>query len=146
MTGEQLVQLMQDPDLCECIHRIARRFSKCIEDQEEYIDDAWLRIAEKPQDKTQEYYEHEAFRAIDAAYHRKRYANVEKKNPENLNGISENRVKKLPKDAIHLHGNKYLNPTPEKLSHWYYDKEWEEYGIEKDGYQVRTFYEIIVTT
>jgi hypothetical protein len=142
MTGERLAALMIDKRLNAALAKVARRYSKDIQDQEEYIQDAWIRIAEQQDDMSLEYYENQGRLSIKAAYYRKRYGNVQKKTSDNLYGISD---RTIPRDAIPLGRGRYLCPKPEKLSSWYYDKEWEEYGLDKN-YQVVSYYEIIVST
>ena len=147
MTGEQLVGLMRDNHMRRIVHRAARRYTKCPEDIEEYMDDAWMRIADCHPDKSAEYYERQARMAIRAAYQRKRYWSVKEIPDKNLNGISESPTPNVvPKNAIPLGRGRYLKYKPEKLSQWYYDGEWEEYGLDKNSVQVRSFYEIVVVT
>jgi len=42
VTGEKLAELMTNPEMRRMVAKAARRYTKCIEDQEEYIDDAWV--------------------------------------------------------------------------------------------------------
>lgn len=143
MTGERLVELMQDKHMCRAVYKAARRYTKCPEDIEEYMDDAWMRIADCHEDKADAYYELQAKRAIRAAYQRRYRVYAEK--PRNVNGISERPIsKRIPRDALPLGGGRYLKYKPEKLSQWYYDGEWREYGLDRDSVQVRTFYEVVV--
>lgn len=145
MTGERLAQLMMDPRMKRIVARAARRYTKCIEDQEEYIDDAWVRISKCHDDASDEHLEREARRAVNAARMRRAY--VQKKPVENLHGISEDCIKKYKRsDLMPLGRGRYLVLKPEKLSGWYYHKEWEDYGLPEDGIQVRTYYEIVVST
>jgi len=145
MTGERLAQLMIDPHMKAIVHKAARRYTKCPEDQEEYMQDAWMRIAGCDDDKSDEYLETQGKLAIKASYYRKRYSNVQKEIPQNLYGISVRTVpKRVPRDALALGRGRYLLRKPEKLSSWYYDGEWKDYGLDKDGVQVRTFYQIVV--
>lgn len=147
MTGEELVALMQDKTMRRAVHKAARRYTKCPEDIEEYMDDAWMRIAECHADKTSEYYEAEAKRAVKASQMRRlreRWGD-HKKPSDIVVGISESpKSKRIPRNALKLGRGRYLQYKPEKLSQWYYDGEWREYGLHKDGMQVRTFYEIVV--
>ena len=145
MTGEQLVGLMRDKHMRRIVHRAARRYTKCPEDIEEYMDDAWMRIAECHADKTPEYYANHARRAVHASYMQRWRVHAEK--AQNVNGISESPTPNVvPKNAIPLGRGRYLKYKPEKLSQWYYDGEWKEYGLDKDAVQVRSFYEIVVVT
>ena len=145
MTGDELVKLMRDPAMKRAVYKAARRYTKNIENIEEYMDDAWMRIADCDIGKTVEYYTIESRRAVRAAYDRKRYWSVGKNKAENPNGISESPIpKRVPKNAAPLGRGRYLVMKPEKLSQWYYDGEWKDYGLSKDGMQVVTFYEIVV--
>lgn len=141
MTMEEFMSVHHDPEVDRLVWRAARRFTKCPEDQEEYVNDAWMRICEAPAGKRAEFYGNVAQKAIRAAYMRKRYVPASVK--KNLNGISED--VKIPRSGLKLLGrDRYLVLKPEKLSSWYYHGEWAEYGLPKDGYQVRTFYKIVV--
>lgn len=145
MTGERLVELMQNKRMKQVVYKAARRYTKCPEDIEEYMDDAWMRIADCNDDKTDEYYERQARLAIKASYYRKRYAgSVQKTERRNLYGISESpKCKRIPRNALPLGHGRYLHYKPEKLSKWYYDGEWRDYGLDKNNVQVMAFYEIV---
>lgn len=124
------------------VHKAARRYTKNTEDIEEYMDDAWMRIAECHADKTSEYYEREMHRAVRASYQRRYRVYADR--AENVNGISESpKSNSIPRNALPLGRGRYLKYKPEKLSSWYYDGEWRDYGLQKEGVQVRTFYEIV---
>lgn len=143
MTGEELVALMRNKAMSRAVYKAARRYTKNPEDIEEYMDDAWMRIAECHAGLTHEYYVTQARLGVKASYDRQWY--VRKKNTEIPNGISESpKSKRIPRNALALGRGRYLKYKPEKLSQWYYDGEWKEYGLHKDGVQVRTFYEIVV--
>lgn len=141
MTGEELVALMRDRSMSRAVYKAARRYTKNPEDIEEYMDDAWMRIAECHADKTHDYYTRQARRAVHASYMQKWRVHTEK--AQNVNGISDS-PKSRPRNALDLGRGRYLKYKPEKLSQWYYDGEWREYGLDKDSVQVRTFYEIVV--
>lgn len=143
MEGMEIAKLMMDSELKAALAKHARRYSSNVEDQEEFIDDAWIRIAEKREGMTMEYYEDEGRKAIQAAYMRNHYR-VYINSTENVNGISE-RPAQIPKNAIPLGNGRYLCPEPEKLDSWYYEGEWLDYGLEKDC-TVRRFYRIAVCT
>lgn len=72
MTGEEFVRLYEDTDLRQYIVDEARRHSKRIEDQEDFVQEAWLRISQLEPDRTLEHYCEEAYRAIHAWYERAR--------------------------------------------------------------------------
>ena len=145
MTGEELVSLMQDRSMSRAVYKAARRYTKCPEDIEEYMDDAWMRIAEAEANRDPEYYQRQAQRATHASWKRKYRAGVDKKATPNVHGISESPMQeKPPRNAINLGRGRYLKIKPEKLSQWYYDGEWKDYGLDRDGVQVTTFYEIVV--
>jgi hypothetical protein len=145
MTGAELAALMLHPPVRRVVVRAARRHSKSIEDQEEYIQDAWMRIAEHPDGMEASYYGLVAYRAINAAYKRRARMVVDTAPPPNVHGISSRTIhKRIPRDAVPLGRGRFLVRRPEKLSSWYYDGEWKEYGLEKGDVTVRTFYEIIV--
>ena len=130
MTGSKLAELMIDTTMKRMVAKAARRRSKCVETQEEYIQDVWLRFAKCPDDSSVEFLEHEARRAVKASQMRmlRTKWGGHKKPPENVAGISvtENGKKKLPRGAIHLYQNKYLDPDPESLDWQYYEGQEEE--------------------
>lgn len=134
-----LIELMRDPKYVHEARRAARRHSSSAEDQDEFISDAWLRLSKCECGKTSEYYLSQIRKAIHASWKRSYRERVD----TNVHGISES-PKSIPRDAIALGRGRYLKYKPEKLSSWYYDGEWAEYGLQKDGVQVRTFYEIVV--
>ena len=130
MTGEELARLMVNRVLKATIAQHARRYSKDVENQEEFIQDAWFRISKHPGGQSVEYYGEQGRKAIEAEY-RRRYRRVDTRRLKNVNGISttgKEAVKKtpVPKRAIHLYLNKHLDPKPEIL-------DWEFYkGHEAD--------------
>ena len=146
MTGEQIARLMVDPALKRALAKSARRYSKCVEDQEEYIADAWCRISEQPGDMSITTYAEHGARAMMASYQRGRYARVEKKSGQNLNGIGRRAITAKPRDAIYLGERRYLNRKPTRLSAWYYEGEWLEYGLTHDDLRSFSVHEIVVLT
>ena len=147
MTGQRLAELMMDPHIKRVVARAARRYTKCVEDQEEYIGDAWIRIAGCEDDASVESIEHAARRGVKNAYDRRRYMSVRKIEAVNPNCISVDHPSNYRRrDLLPLGRGRYLVRTPEKLSSWYYHGEWEEYGLPKDGMQVMTFYKIVMST
>ena len=141
MQTHELIELMGRGDMHRAARSAARRFTKCPEDIEEYLSDIWMKIANEPPDKTDEYYKARMKQAARAAYMRRyRSGDVYM----DVNGISEKPIaKRIPRNAICLGHGKYLKYKPEKLSRWYYDGEWRDYGLNRDNVQVMTFYEIV---
>jgi len=143
MTGEKLAQLMMNQQMKRMVASTARRYTKCVDDQEEYIQDAWVRISGCSDDSSVEYLEKQAKKAARAGYQR-RYR-VYMKPVQNVNGISVDHVSNYKRSDLHPLGRgRYLVLTPEKLDSWYYHNEWEEYGLPKDGMQVRSIYKIVL--
>jgi len=147
MTGSKLAELMIDTTMKRMVAKAARRYTKCVESQEEYIQDVWVRISGCPDDSSMDYLERQAKKAAYAAWKRGYRARVDKKPPLNVHGISDNPLKEYKRSDLQPLGRgRYLVLTPEKLGGWYYHNEWEEYGLTKDGYQVRSFYKVVVST
>lgn len=144
MTGEELARLMVNDAMKAALAKHARRYSKRVEDQEEYIQDAWLRISGLHGDKTFEYYEEEGRRAILASWQRARRSRVYTEKAQNVYGYSEGHSKKPPHDSIQIDHNKYLKRKPERLSAWYYSGEWDEYGYAKEEIARSEWFQIIV--
>ena len=90
MTGSKLAELMIDTNMMRMVAKAARRMSRRVEDQEEYIQDAWVRIAKCPDDSSIEHLENEARRGIKAAQMRRLREKwgYHKKPPENVAGNS----------------------------------------------------------
>ena len=88
MEGLEISKLMLDKGLKGLLAKHSRRYSSCIEDQEEYIQDAWIRIATLKADMAQEYYGEQGRKAIVTAYWKRRRRRVSNKNGKNANGIS----------------------------------------------------------
>lgn len=149
MTGEELARLMVNDAMKAALAKHARRYSKRVEDQEEYIQDAWLRISGLHGDKTFEYYEEQGRKAIKVSYElkrRKRWRewSVQQKSAEMLHGYSEGHSQKPPHDSIQIDHNKYLKRKPERLSAWYYSGEWDEYGYAEEEIARSEWFQIIV--
>jgi len=142
MRMEYLMLLMTDPLMVRCAEKAARRYTKNTLDREEYVSDAWVRLAELPSDRTAEFYQEHIEKAIRASYQRKRdrgQSYVKK----SLNGISRE-PKKIPRDAVSLGRGRWLRTEAETLDGWYYHGEWEEYGLNKGDLHGFQFYEIVV--
>ncbi len=75
MTGEECTNLfLTNLPLRQYIIDQARRHSSNREDQEDFVQEAWLRIFECDYGKLEGYYRHIAYNAIICQYHRnKRY-------------------------------------------------------------------------
>jgi len=144
MTGEQLADLMTNDYLKGSLARHARRYSKRVEDQEEYIQDAWIRISQQPGDKTLEYYEEQGRKAILASWQKARRQRVYTKKPRNVYGDNEGKSKKPPRNSVQIDRNKYLMQKPHRLSAWYYHGEWDDYGYAKDEIARSEWFQIIV--
>ena len=69
MTGEEFIKVWGDTGLRQYLVDVCRAFTKNETIQEDLLQEAWLRISQEPQDKTQEYYMRAGFKAIDHAYH-----------------------------------------------------------------------------
>ena len=135
---------MADHELRSDLFRHARRYTACIENQEEYVQEAWTRIAQCPDDFGNNYYSEEGRKAIQAAYMRE-YRRVYGEVPTNVNGIGEGTRKNIvPPGAVHLYDGKWLDIGPEKIDRWYYPGEWDEYGLSDDGFSVLSFYRIVI--
>jgi hypothetical protein len=130
MTGEYLAELMSNNELKGILAKHARRYSKRVENQEEYIQDAWIRIADEPDGRTIEHYGEQGRKAIKASYDRYWYS-VRKKTIANPNGISVTgkeikKKAKLPRSAIHLYRDKHLDTKPQTLDWQYYEGQEDE--------------------
>ena len=139
MTGQSLAELMRDDGLKAALAKHARRYSRNVETQEEYIQDAWERIANERGGLSVDHYEEEGRKAIKATYDRSRY-HVRKKTTQNPNSKGEG----IPKTAIPLVRGRWLDTKPEKLDPWYYDGEWLDLGLDKNHYATQRFYRIIL--
>ena len=129
MTGRYLAELMNDSKLKQAISKHARRYSSRVETQEEYIQDAWLRISKQQEGLPIDAYSQEAGRAIVAAYMRSRYdSDVKKKSPKNLNGNGIREVRD-PRKWVDLGRGRYLSRQHETLDSWYYPGEWDDWVL-----------------
>ena len=128
MTGKYLAELMNNSKLKHAISKHARRYSSRVEDQEEYIQDAWLRISKQEEGIGLDLYSDEARRAMNAARMKKERNSVHKKTPKNVhgNGIREIRD---PRKYVELERGKYIVRQVEVLDSWYYDGEWNDWVI-----------------
>jgi DNA-directed RNA polymerase specialized sigma24 family protein len=73
MTGEECTNLfLTNLPLRQYIIDQARRHSSNREDQEDFVQEAWLRIFESEPDRTDDYYYPIAYRAIHWAYEKER--------------------------------------------------------------------------
>ena len=125
MTGKYLAELMNDSKLKQAISKHARRYSSRVETQEEYIQDAWLRISRQQEGMGLEFYSDEARRAINASRERVR---VQKKSAKNLHGNSIREVRD-PRKWVDLGRGRYLSRQHETLDSWYYPGEWDDWVL-----------------
>jgi len=73
MTGDEFMQLWANTGLRQYIVDQAKRHSRNVELQEEFIQEAWMEISECPYEcKTLEYYQTVALRAVQKLYQRER--------------------------------------------------------------------------
>jgi hypothetical protein len=142
MTERRISALMSDPVWNKSVQKLARRYTRLIEEQEEYTQEALLRVADKCCDcDNNEIIKKEASLAISAAYQRKRY-HVMKMKGDNHNGTIEGCKQKLKvRDLGH---ERYLTIKAIKLSPWYFAPEWLEYGLRKDSIRPTEYQLIIV--
>ena len=113
----------------------ARRYSKRIENQEEFIQDAWLRIAKQQSDMIEGYYSEQGRKAMHASYMRRwKRKSVHQNSTQKVNGISREGIH-IPR-AIYLGRGRYLcqkadieDKVDESLSgtSWYHVDEWKNY-------------------
>ncbi|MGV0982809.1 MAG: hypothetical protein ACOYB0_10660 [Polynucleobacter sp.] len=143
MTERRIAALMSDTSWNKTVQKLSRRYTRIIEEQEEYSQEALLRVADRCKDNDEwSIILDEARRAIKAAYDRKRY-HVRKHNASNPNGYIEGTCKKriAVKDLGHA---RYLTVKPLKITPWYYAPEWVEYGLRKDSIRPIEYQLIIV--
>jgi hypothetical protein len=72
VTGEEFMTIYGDTALRQYVIDEAKRHSKRLEDQEDFVQEAWLRLSQLEPDRTLEHYREEAYRAIHAIYERDR--------------------------------------------------------------------------
>ena len=129
MTGQYLAGLMNDSKLKQAISKHARRYSSRVETQEEYIQDAWLRISKQQEGLAVSEYSNEARKAIYASYLRAwREADVFKKGVKNENGNGIREVRD-PRKWVDLGRGRYLSRQHETLDSWYYPGEWDDWVL-----------------
>jgi hypothetical protein len=140
MTERVIASLMSDPAWHKAVQKLSRRYTRLIEEQEEYAQEALLRVADRCADVDSfDTLRAEAKRAIEAAY-RRRKRHVDKSNSHNVNGYSIG-VKVKVRDLGH---SRYLTIKAIKLSPWYFAPEWLEYGLRKDSIRPTEYQLIIV--
>ena len=84
MRGEDVVELFENTVLRNYLCSCAKNFSRNLELQEDLLQEAWLRICEKPAGRDVHYYIHEGFLAMNSLYRK------------------ELRQRRLSKDAIRM--------------------------------------------
>jgi hypothetical protein len=142
MTERVIASLMSDPAWHKAVQKLSRRYTRLIEEQEEYAQEALLRVADRCADVDSfDILRAEAKRAIEAAY-RRRKRHVDKLCAQNVNGYVEGCKQKLKvRDLGH---ERYLTIKAIKLSPWYFAPEWLEYGLRKDSIRPTEYQLIIV--
>ena len=81
MTGEDWVRLKEENScLRQYIMQQARRHAWSIEDAEDYVQEAWLRLLQQRAGQSDDYYRRQAYNAIHAAYERERGRRKTEKN------------------------------------------------------------------
>lgn len=139
MTGTRIAEIMRDPEITKFLHKVARRYSSLIEDQEEYIQEGWLRIARVCEDNSSDQFiRDEGRKAIDAARKRRDY-HVEKKRGRNLH-----RIYRDTRKSVDLGRGRYLIRKPEVLDPWYYFEEPAEIGRNYYDFVRFYFYQISI--
>lgn len=132
MTGAELAGLMNNKSLNHAISKHARRYSSLVEDQEEYIQEAWLRISKQESGKEISFYENESRKATHALWKKVYRSRVDIKSGGNVHGNSI-RGKWNPKKYISLGRGRYLKKERETLIGWYYHEEWLDLLYFRDG-------------
>lgn len=67
MTTEQFIAVYKDRRIKRFVWAEARRMTKLLEIQEEYVQEAWLALSQAPADKTVEWYQEIITRVIQSA-------------------------------------------------------------------------------
>jgi hypothetical protein len=138
MTERVIASLMSDPVWHKAVQKMARRYSRLVEDRDEYEQDALLRVARKCEDSdTLDMLKEEARKAIQASYRAKK-RRVDKTNRVIVNGCYERDKKK---DLGH---GRQLLIKPFLIDLWYFAPEWLEYGLRKDSIRPTEYQLIIV--
>jgi hypothetical protein len=143
MTEKAIASLMSDTAWHKAVHKLSRRYTRLIEEQEEYAQEALLRVADRCEDgDSLDVLCDEARRAIQAAY-RRRKRRVDMANGHCVNGYIEGSTQR--RIAVKDLGNsRYLAIKPIKISPWYFDPEWVEYGLRRDSIKPIEYHLIIV--
>ena len=80
MHGEDVIELFENKILRNYLCSCARNFSRNPELQEDLLQEAWLRICEKPAGRDMIYYIHQGYCAMDNAYRKElRYRKMKNK-------------------------------------------------------------------
>ena len=129
MTGSELAELMKDKALKHAIAKHARRYSRIVENQEDYIQGAWLRISREENGLSLSDYSYVAAKSIQAQYRSNRRAeglDVYKKQPLDVHGNSKREVRD-PRKYVAIERGRWIVRQPETLDEWYYDGEWRDW-------------------
>jgi len=97
MSTEQWKELWDDDILRAYIARIVRSFSADEDLQEDLIQEAWLRIGQSEPGQPPEFYQHEGFKGMAAAY-RREYRRWNRR----LKKLSEKRYRISPNVSISI--------------------------------------------
>lgn len=139
MTGARIAEIMRDPEMTAFLFKCARRWSKNIEDQEEYVQEGYLRISRSCEDDTPVAIIHEiGNKAIFNAY-RKRWRSDSKK--RQAKGIS---IYKDSRKTVDLGRGRYLLRKYEILDPWYYHEEPDELGLDSWDFVAFCYYQILI--
>lgn len=139
MTGARIAEIMRDPEMTAFLFKCARRWSKNIEDQEEYVQEGYLRISRSCEDDTPKaiIYD-EGRKAIHSMYFRK-IRNDSKKRGRNAISIYRDDRKTRA-----LGRGRYLVRKPEKLDPWYFHDEPGELGLDYYDFVAFYYYQILI--
>lgn len=138
MTERRIVEMIHNAELTSFLFKSARRWTKNQDDQEEYVQDARLRIARDCEDcDGLELLKNVGRKCIEAAY-RKRYRDDDKKGMRNVIGLYKGK-------CIALGRGRYLSIKAERLSPWYYIGEWGEICLGRDDVPTFPFNEIFIS-
>jgi len=70
MRTDWFMENLYTPRMRQYVIDTARTFSRNREIQKDLVQEAWLRVCQLEEDKTDEYYRREAYRTMDAFHHR----------------------------------------------------------------------------
>ena len=139
MTGARIAEIMRDPEITKFLHKVARRYTSLIEDQEEYIQEGWLRIARTCEDDTPiQIIKEMGSRGINATYQTRRLRVIKNR------GQNYNSIYKDDRKTRALGRGRYLVRKPEKLDPWYFHDEPGELGLDYYDFVAFYYYQILI--